>query len=160
MAVTFTTADRVGSIGGYVGGISTLLGLLHGGMPAAAAETVAVEDRCVTRHEMDLLREIIDGKQANAILTAQADVDKKIVDVYNALAKQDKELIAKIESNYKEQSKVNMDQAVYNGVNTATLNCMQGRIDELLALTARRVPNTSVCPGWGDVTVTPVIPTP
>lgn len=157
MAVNFTTADRIGGIGGYIGGISALLGGANGtGLLGAQA----VEDRCVTRHEMDLLREIIDSKQANAILVAQTDVDKKIVDVYNALAKQDKDIREKMESNAKEQNKINMDQAVYNGVNTATLNCMQGKIEELLALTARRVPNTSVCPGWGDVTVTPVTPTP
>lgn len=144
------------ALGGTALGLSALAGM--GGI-AGILGGGAVEDRHITRHEMDLLREIIDGKQANAILTAQTDVDKKIVDVYNALAKQDKEIREKIEINYKEQTKVNMDQAVYNGVNNATINCMQSRIDELLALTARKVPNTSVCPGWGAVNVTPVAPT-
>lgn len=140
------TLGAIGTGLGALGSMGSGLGLLGGG---------AIEDRHITRHEMDLLREIIDSKQANAILVAQTDVDKKIVDVYNALAKQDKEIREKIETNYKEQTKVNMDQAVYNGVNNATINCMQSRIDELLALTARRVPNTSVCPGWGPVNVVP-----
>ena len=49
-------------------------------------------------------------------------------------------------------------QAVYNATNTAALNCMQGQIAQLMGLTKLVVPNGSVCPGWGDVTVT-VTPT-
>lgn len=49
-------------------------------------------------------------------------------------------------------------QAVYNATNTAALNCMQGQIAQLMSLTKLVVPNGSVCPGWGDVTVT-VTPT-
>lgn len=45
------------------------------------------------------------------------------------------------------------DQKVYNGVNTATLNCMQGQIAQIMSLTKLVVPNGSICPGWGDVTV-------
>ena len=44
-------------------------------------------------------------------------------------------------------------QAVYNATNTAALNCMQGQIAQLLSLTKMVVPNSSICPGWGDVTV-------
>lgn len=146
---TFTTADRIGGIGGYIGGIATLLGGTGGVLG------MTENDRPISRYEMSMAREIIDEKQKNAILTSENDTEKKMVEVYNALARQDKEIRATIDANYKEQTKVNMDQAVYNGVNTATLNCMQSKIDELLSLTARKIPNTSVCPGWGTVTVTP-----
>lgn len=44
-------------------------------------------------------------------------------------------------------------QAVYNATNTAALNCMQGQIAQLMSLTKLAVPNSSICPGWGDVTV-------
>lgn len=44
-------------------------------------------------------------------------------------------------------------QNVYNATNTAALNCMQGQIAQLMGLTKLVVPNSSVCPGWGDVTV-------
>lgn len=44
-------------------------------------------------------------------------------------------------------------QAVYNATNTAALNCMQGQIAQLMSLTKMVVPNGSICPGWGDVTV-------
>lgn len=140
------------ALGGSALGLSALTGM--GGL-AGLFGGGAIEDRHITRHEMDLLREIIDGKQANAILVAQTDVDKKIVDVYNALAKQDKDIREKIEANYKDQQQINMQQAVYNGTNNATLACMRSHIDELLALTARKVPNSSVCPGWGQVNISP-----
>lgn len=46
-------------------------------------------------------------------------------------------------------------QAAYNATNTATINCMAGQIAQLQSLTKLVVPNSSVCPGWGDVTITP-----
>lgn len=50
-------------------------------------------------------------------------------------------------------------QAVYNATNTAAMNCIQGQIAQLMGLTKLVVPNGSVCPGWGDVTVS-VTPAP
>lgn len=46
-------------------------------------------------------------------------------------------------------------QNVYNATNTAALNCMQGQIAQLMSLTKLVVPNTSICPGYGNVTITP-----
>jgi hypothetical protein len=57
------------------------------------------------------------------------------------------------------QDAINTQQAVYNGVNTATLNCMQGQIAQLYSLTKLIVPNGSICPGWGNVTVAPATTT-
>lgn len=49
-------------------------------------------------------------------------------------------------------------QAVYNATLNATVGCIQNQTAELMALTKRVVPNPSICPGWGDVTVS-VTPT-
>lgn len=49
-------------------------------------------------------------------------------------------------------------QAVYNATNNAAMNCIQGQIAQLYGLTKLVVPNGSICPGWGDVTVS-VTPT-
>ena len=46
-------------------------------------------------------------------------------------------------------------QNVYNATNTATINCMAGQIAQLMNLTKLVIPNGSVCPGWGNVTVAP-----
>lgn len=50
------------------------------------------------------------------------------------------------------------DQRVFNATTVSTLSCVQGQVAQLLGLTQLRIPNTSVCPGWGDVTVS-VTPT-
>lgn len=47
------------------------------------------------------------------------------------------------------------DQKAYNAANNAALGCINGQIAQLYSLTKIVVPNTSVCPGWGDVTITP-----
>lgn len=44
-------------------------------------------------------------------------------------------------------------QAVYNATNSAALGCIQGQVAQLMSLTKMVVPNGSICPGWGDVTV-------
>lgn len=50
-------------------------------------------------------------------------------------------------------------QAVYNATCNATIACLQGQVNTLMGLTKTVVPNTSVCPGWGNVTVTPATTT-
>ena len=45
------------------------------------------------------------------------------------------------------------DQRVYNATNTGAISCIQGQIAQLMSLTKLVVPNSSICPGWGDVTV-------
>lgn len=45
------------------------------------------------------------------------------------------------------------EQRVYNATNTAAIGCIQGQVAQLMSLTKLVVPNGSVCPGWGDVTV-------
>lgn len=45
------------------------------------------------------------------------------------------------------------DQRTYNATNTATISCISGQVAQLMGLTKLVVPNSSICPGWGDVTV-------
>lgn len=47
------------------------------------------------------------------------------------------------------------EQRVYNATNIATINCLSGQVAQLMSLTKTVIPNTSICPGWGNVTVTP-----
>lgn len=50
------------------------------------------------------------------------------------------------------------DQRVYNATNTATISCIANQVNQLMALTKVVIPNSSICPGWGEVTVSPVAP--
>lgn len=51
------------------------------------------------------------------------------------------------------------EQRVYNATNTAAIGCIQGQVAQLMSLTKLVIPNGSVCPGWGDVTITPAAST-
>lgn len=45
------------------------------------------------------------------------------------------------------------EQKVFNATQIGTISCIQGQIAQLQGLTKMVIPNASVCPGWGDVTV-------
>lgn len=45
------------------------------------------------------------------------------------------------------------EQRVYNATNTAAIGCIRDQIAVLMGLTKTVIPNGSICPGWGDVTV-------
>lgn len=51
------------------------------------------------------------------------------------------------------------EQRVYNATNTAALSCLQSQVAQLAGLTKLVVPNSSICPGWGNVTVSPATAT-
>ena len=46
------------------------------------------------------------------------------------------------------------DQKVYNATLNGTIGCISGQIAQLMSLTKLVVPNSAICPGWGDVNVT------
>lgn len=109
-------------------------------------------DPCVTRYEIGLMQEIAAKDGKIALLESNIYTDQKIADVYERLN-------TKVERYRDEQAAINREQAVYNGVNTATVQCLQGQVQQILSLTRLVVPNASVCPGWGDVTITPATTT-
>lgn len=45
--------------------------------------------------------------------------------------------------------------AVFEAVNAERISCLSGRVSAIEALTKLVIPNGSVCPGWGNVTITP-----
>jgi hypothetical protein len=65
----------------------------------------------------------------------------------------------KIQANYIELAKavalLDKTSAIAEAVNAERLNCMAQRVASLEGLTKLVVPNSSVCPGWGNVTITP-----
>lgn len=125
-----------GIIGTALSGVMALLG---GGVAVANNAIQNPEDRPVSRYELSIVQE-------NAILKAQADVDKKLVEVYNSINNKANEI-------RKDFNDFEKEQLVYNGVNTATIGCLQNQVQELIGMTKRIIPNGSVCPGWGEVKV-------
>lgn len=178
--INFTSADRVGAVGGYIGGIATLANMLGGvgnfanalsggavGTPAvapAAASTPVVVQPCsenqpVTRYELDMALKMNAKDNEIALLKADKYTDQKLVEVYTNLDKQGNDIRAEVRANKDEQAGINLQQAVYNGTNSAAIGCIQQSLAALTnsfnSVTKLVIPNSNVCPGWGPVTIKP-----
>lgn len=152
--VNFTAADRVGAIGGYIGGISSLLGGL-GGLNAGCQG-----NDYVSKETFEMQTKLTEAEKNNAILSADLASEKKMVEVYNATTD-------KINSVREELSGRILDlerQVASNAAAQGVINCgvqssiavANSQIAQLMGLTMLKIPNTSVCPGWGEVKVAPV----
>lgn len=146
-----------GITGAALGAINTLAGL--GSATVARTAGHDSDEHFVNRYEMNLVRELQNKDAALAIAESEKYTDKKMVEVYNALNAQDKAIRADVAANYREFRDFTDQQSTYNGVNTATLSCMQNQINQLLSLTKLVIPNGSCCPGWGQVEVKPATTT-
>lgn len=102
----------------------------------------------VSRETFDLQNELIRSERQNAILSADLNTEKKMVEVYNSLNDKINRIVS-------DQAAINSAQAVTNTAVTSNIAVMQNNINQLMGLTKLVVPNTSVCPGWGNVTITP-----
>lgn len=133
---------------GVLNGMGGLLGVNNN----ACGGNCCSESTPVNRYELTLVQEIASKDARIGLLEADKYTDQKIVEAY-------KDLQGQINALKDAQNEVNMNQVVYNGTNTATLTCIQQQIAALQGLTKLVVPNTSVCPGWGSVNVTPATTT-
>lgn len=151
-------------------GIASFLGLNAGnilgglglGNPYArggAVEVITSDDKPVSRYEAAMMDNLAKKDAEIAQLKADKYTDEKMVEVTKYVDGKIEALAGEVRKNKEEQAAINLQQATYNGVNTATIQCMQGQIAQLLGLTKLVVPNTSVCPGWGNVTITPAAST-
>lgn len=122
------------------GGLGNLFG---GGYNCGCSDNMAVN-----RYELGMQTELAAKDGKIALLESNIYTDQKLNDLRNYID-------AKVGA---VEGAVNA-QAVYNATNTATINCIQGQVAQLFGLTKLVVPNTSVCPGWGNVTITPAAAT-
>lgn len=117
----------------------------------------------ISRYEAGMMNEMSAKDSKIALLEAQIytdqQTDKKVSEAIAFVRGEVKELAAEVRANKDAQNAINLQQAVYNGVNTAAVECIKGQIAQLMGLTKLVVPNGSVCPGWGNVTVTPATTT-
>ena len=143
----------------------TALGLLNGlgGMAGLAANAAGCnscggccsENTPVSRYEMNQAQTIAAKDAEIGLLKADKYTDQKLSEVPAYLMGQIKDLSNEVRANKDEQAGVNMQQAVYNATNTAAISCLQNQVAALQGLTKLVIPNSSVCPGWGAVKVTP-----
>lgn len=88
-----------------------------------------------------------------AMLKAEKYTDSVGTGVYAELNKKYIELAQFI-------AELDKRNAVFEAVNAERIGCLSNRVSAIEALTKLVVPNSSVCPGWGNVTVTPATTTP
>lgn len=124
------------------------LGVLNGGLGNILGTGYnncgCSENMHVSRYELAQENRIAKLETEVALRDANIFTDQKIADLYANLDSRIRGVEAGLNA-----------QAVYNATNTATINCIEGQVAQLFNLTKLVVPNTSVCPGWGNVTITP-----
>lgn len=124
----------------------TALGLLNGGLGGILGNgnCGCSENHMVNRYELGQESRISKLESEIALRDANIYNDQKMLELYRYVDGKFETVNAAINA-----------QAVYNATNTATIGCIQNQIAQLQGLTKLVVPNTSVCPGWGNVTITP-----
>lgn len=146
-----TTA--LGIIGTVLGGIATLA---EGGNLVNAGNGGCSENTPVNRFELEQGEKLAQKDMEIAYWRGQDETNRKISDAYSKLESRINGVAAEVRANKDEQAGINLQQAVYNGTNTAAAGCIQNQVNALLGMTKMVIPNTSVCPGWGEVKVSMV----
>lgn len=135
---------------GAAAGIASFLGLNAGNVLGGRtgwgwSEGCCSDNTPVNRYELNLVNTIASKDARIGLLESQVYVDQKLVDVVNDYTSKISALSAEVRANKDAQVAVNMQQAVYNGTNTATLACMQNSISALQAITKTYIPSNNVC---------------
>lgn len=133
----------------------TALGLLgNGGIPGLLGgwgcnnAGVCGDNMPVNRYELAQEQKISELQAGIALRDANTYNDQKILELYKY-----------VDGKFSRVEHELCDQKVFNATQIGTISCIQGQIAQLQGLTKLVVPNSSVCPGWGDVTVTPAAAT-
>lgn len=134
------------------GGLGNLLGGIGGGMYSA-------DNAAVNRYELNLVNGIASRDAEIGLLKADKYTDKKLLELTNQVYADFRRVGDRIDSIEDKFNKADKESAVFAATATATMSCMQQSIAQLQSLTKLVVPNASVCPGWGNVTITPAAST-
>ena len=125
----------------------TALGLLNGGLNnilGTGTNCNCNENMLVNRYEL---------AQENKISKLESEIALRDANIYND--QKTLELYKHFDGEIKRIDRTLCEQAVYNATQTGAISCIQGQVAQLQSLTKLIVPNSSVCPGWGNVTITP-----
>jgi hypothetical protein len=133
-----TVAGSLG-IASFLGlNAGNVLGGLGGWNNNRPMEIITSDDRAISRYEAKMMQELSAKDGKIALLESNIYTDSKIADVYEKLN-------VKINANKEAQDAINLQQAVYNGTNTATIGCIKNEIAQLQALSELVIPQRKVC---------------
>ena len=138
------SSKGVGGAGLGLGIAGTALGLLNGGLNGILGGNAAcAEDHMVNRYEASQAARIAELETEVKLRDSNIYTDSKILELYKY-----------VDGKFAGVEAAICNQNVYNATNTAAINCINGQVAQLMSLTKLVVPNGSICPGWGNVTVT------
>ena len=140
----------LGAIGtaGALGNGNGLLGGLFGGncnYRNQPVEVITSADKPISRNEAEMMMQLNAKDSEISLLKADKYTDQKIVETTAYLMNKIDEVKATVSANKDAQNAINMQQAVYNGTNTATIGCIKNEIAQLQALSTLVVPSNKVC---------------
>lgn len=139
---TYNTVAGSAGLASFFGlNAGSLLGGCGNGRNAGYAgpiEVITSEDRPISRYEAGMMDKISAKDSEIALLKSNTYTDQKLADVYDRL-------LTRINADKEAQGAINLNQAVYNGTNTATLACMKQQIADLASLSELVVPQRRVC---------------
>lgn len=140
------------------GGIGRLFGGVGiGAQPAAqAVDTAALlaamaatngrsgcsDDHTVNRYEAQKDARIAELETEVKLRDANTYTDQKLLDVYKYF-----------DGEMRDVRKNLCEQAVWNATQTGTITCMADQVAQMRGLMKLVIPNSSVCPGWGEAQV-------
>lgn len=128
----------------------------------------------VSKEEMHMMQSLASKDSEIALLKAEQDSEVKMTEVYkqshaelvhlrDTTNETIKELQKEIECNRRQQDAWNCEQSVNNARMSGAIAANRESISDLQRvvgqITQVKVPNYAVCPGWGDITITPAAPT-
>lgn len=116
-------------LGGILGGNNWGAGMCHENMP-------------VNRYELSMQRELTNKDMEIAYLRGRDAAKTDSLELYKY-----------VDGKFACVERELADQRVFNATQISNISCIQGQIAQLYGLTKLVVPNGSICPGWGDVTV-------
>ena len=141
-------ALTTGIIGTAGVGLGLLGNLLGGNGMFGNCAPVCSENMSVNRYEAGQRARIAELETEVKLRDANTYTDGKLLELYKYMDGR----FAHVEHEL-------CDQKVFNATQIGTISCIQGQIAQLQGLTKLIVPNSSICPGWGNVTVAPATTT-
>ena len=139
-----------GNLGVTLGAIGTGLGVLSGGLGNILGGGRNNSCGCnsdnapVNRYEAALQAKI-----------AEMDTEVKLRDANAFTMGEMGKLRDYMENRFTRVESEICDQKAFNAAQVSTISCIQSQMAQLYGLTKLVVPNSAICPGWGNVAVTP-----
>lgn len=134
------------------GGVGNWLGGNAGGIANAAATMMCGQSAPISRYELDMSMVLAEKNARIQRLELSQETDKKVLELYEYISGRVRDVEDHI-------AKMNADQREWNATATGGIAAVGTQLAELRSafrgITKIVVPNNAICPGWGDVTVTP-----